>query len=390
MTNLIAEDVVAHDNERLRGASIDQLRQWMTDVIYLAFAEARRNKRNTVNEQRFEEERELNLIRLIDDILERVYHPSRSVAFVITEPTPREIFAASFRDRVVHHFLILLVGHFWDKRLSPRSFSCRRGKGTLYGIERLYRDMQSMTYNWQRDAWVMKLDLQGYFMSLPRDYLYDRVCWGLDRQFIDGGPIYDVCKYLWREILYDDPLDGVRLKGRMSDWSILPPSKSMFNSAPGRGIVIGNLTSQWVSNMALDPIDRYIIFELGHKYYGRYVDDLYFVAETLEDILHLRTLITERVESLGLIVHPRKQHIQLARHGVAFLGVVLYPGRIVIGRRSRRNMRQLRKMVERDGLTSQLSESAAAYEGIFEHINHVRIIDDDLGQDLRRELAKWH
>lgn len=160
----------------------EEMCHWLTLMLYEAFNKAKKGKLNTVNEQRFEEDRELELIRLVDDVIGRTYKPSRSVAFITHKPVPREIFAAPFRDRVIHHFLIMMNGDFWDNRLSSRSFSCRDGKGTLYGIRMLEKDIRNVTKQWSEDAWMMKIDLQGYFMSLPRKYLFERVCWGLDRQ----------------------------------------------------------------------------------------------------------------------------------------------------------------------------------------------------------------
>ena len=82
----------------------------------------------------------------------------------------------------------------------------------------------------------------------------------------------------------------------------------MFNSQPGRGIVIGNLTSQWASNMALDPLDRYVCVTLGHAWYGRYVDDAYFVAATKQELLDIRPKVEEFIANLGLVVHPKKSN----------------------------------------------------------------------------------
>lgn len=142
MSRLDSEKEVASANEQLRSMSKDEQYEWLIGKLYQAFAEARKGKLNTVNEQRFEENRDIELIKLAEAILNKTYVPTRSVAFIITEPTPREIFAASFRDRVIHHFLVQQCGHFWDKRLSARSFSCREGKGVLYGVRYLEQDIQ--------------------------------------------------------------------------------------------------------------------------------------------------------------------------------------------------------------------------------------------------------
>lgn len=389
MSRLIQEKLVAAENERLRGAGREELWSWLARGLYEAFAEARRGKLNTINEQQFEECRDVNLARLVDRVLNRTYEPLRGVAFVITEPTPREIFAASFGDRVIHHFLIQQTGDFWDKRLSPRSFSCREGKGTMYGVKMLERDMRVVSDGWRRQAWVMKIDLLGYFMSLPQEYLYSRVMWGLTRQFASGGPIYDICKYLWGKIIFDDPTDGVRIKGRPEDWKILPNSKSLFYADEGRGIVIGNLTSQWVSNMALDPLDRYVRMELGLKEYGRYVDDAYFVCESKERLLEVRAKVAEFLRGLGLTVHPKKFFLQPASHGVAFLGLVVYPGRTVLAPRFRRNLQRLKRRIADEGISQANLTSLMAYRGLAQHYNYRKTFEGMFGAEIWREMEKW-
>ena len=118
-------------------------------------------------------------------------------------------------------------------------------------------------------------------MSLPREKLYERVSWGLKQQFKDvisnrmGYQIYKICDFLWRQILFDDPASKAWKRGPIVNWDtrVLPAKKSLFMQPPGQGIVIGNLTSQLVSNIYLDQLDRYIFYDLGYKNYGRYVDD---------------------------------------------------------------------------------------------------------------------
>jgi len=389
VSKLESEADVFAMNEKLKTANDEELWIWLVERFYLAFAEARKGKLNTVNEQKFEEDRDRNLTELARIVLERKYVPLRGVAFIITVPTPREIFAASFGDRMIHHFLIQLTGGFWDKRLSPRSFSCREGKGTLYGVKILESDLRKATNNWQRNAWIMKIDFQGYFMSLPREYLFERVMWGLDRQFPTGGPIYDICQYLWKIVLFDDPTDGVRIKGDASNWDKLPRSKSLFFAPEGRGIVIGNLTSQWVSNMALDPLDRYAQMELGCKYYGRYVDDAYFIADTKEELLIMREKVTAFAESLGLKIHPKKFYLQPAANGVSFLGAVVYPGRTVLAKRFRHNLYKLKRNIDENGLLFENLVSLIAYKGLAKHYNHKRTFDKIFEKDISKDIKKW-
>jgi hypothetical protein len=201
-----------------------------------AFVDARKNKRNTYNEWKFEKYALLYIWDLYFEIHNRTYRPGSSRAFIITEPTTREIFAASFRDRVVHHLLFNMVAPWWDRHFIYDAYSCREEKGTLLGIQRLYRALAKASGNFKRQVWVYQLDLQGYFMSLPRKRLFERAVWGLERQYPPGSLEYNMCRYLWKVIIFDDPVKEVRIKGSWKDWDNLPKSKSFFTLRKAAGL----------------------------------------------------------------------------------------------------------------------------------------------------------
>lgn len=322
--------------------------KWLADFknqvlfeLYVAYLEARRGgKRGTFDEHKFEIQEMENLVNLRDSLLNRTYRPSRGTAHIIYNPVIREIFAASFQDRVIHHWIYDIIYDWWDRRFIMDSYSCRERKGTKFGIERLAHHIQAVSENYKYKVYVVKLDIQGYFMSLPRRRLYERVVWGLDQQFKGNyGAKYELVKFCLAQTIFDDPCRDVRRKGWPKDWKYLPPTKSLFTQPEGVGMVIGNLTSQLLSNIYLDQLDRFVTLDLGWKHYGRYVDDFYFVVreEDLEraklDILKIEKYLKE----LGLVLHPRKRVIQLADRGVPFLGAVVYPRRIIPGRRVWRN-----------------------------------------------------
>ena len=324
--------------------------------LWTAYDTARKGKRHTVDEHKYELNAMENTIDLRDCILRHYYKPSRGVAFIVRDPVIREIVAAPFRDRVIHHFLYNICADWWDRRFIADSYSCRKGKGTLYGQKRLARHLRQVTANYTVPAYAIKLDIQGYFMSLNHKELYARVLWGLDQQFHhnpqidhdsdirchpdDRERLYDILRYLWREIIFDRPMDDIAIRGRRSDWKKLPHSKSLFHQPANRGIVIGNLTSQLLSNIFLDQLDRFVTFDLGYKHYGRYVDDFFILVpiekrdQLLRDIKVIEKYL--RLE-LKLTLHPKKQFRQPATRGVPFIGAVIYPGFIVPGKRIKDN-----------------------------------------------------
>ena len=351
------------------------------------FREARRGKRNTVDENVFEQDLIRNLINLRDTIMRRQYYPSRGIAFVIKQPVVREIFAAPFRDRVVHHLLFRKQSPWWEKHFIYDSYSCRKGKGTLFGVKRIAHHIKSASNNYQEKIYVASFDLSGYFMSLPRTALYERIKWGLKRQYPNGGTWYEVCSFLWERIIMDDPVEGVRRRGKMSLWDIVPSNKSLFLQPDGVGIVIGNLTSQLLSNIYLDMLDQFVTKVLKYKHYGRYVDDFIIIvkAEELPKLKQDVKVIQDYLKGIGLTMHPHKCKIQEANKGTAFLGAVIYPWGIVPGRRLHRNIRDAVKkvsVVPKDRWVT----SMVSYQGHTCHYKDYRFwwkIFDEMGWDYQ-------
>lgn len=330
--------------------------EWLLKQLHKAYLTARKGKRGTEDEYRFEMFLMQNLMQLRDDILNFDYKPSRGIAFMVFKPVPREIFAAPFRDRVVHHFLYNMSAEWWDRRFIRDSYSCRKGKGTLDGIMRLRHHIRSVSRDYTQPAHVIKLDVQSYFTSLSREKLFERISWGLTRQFGDLQPdarlrrpeLFSILQFLWAEVIFDDPTDGVRRRGSLHDWDVLPAHKSLFNQPPGRGIVIGNLSSQLLSNIYLDQLDRFVKFNLGYEHYGRYVDDFFIVVppeqlpQALADIKAIEAFLAD---NLALTLHPTKRYVQEVTHGCEFLGVVLYPHHLVPTKRFVRNYYETARLV---------------------------------------------
>lgn len=347
----------------------DKVGEWLLEKLYFAYLEARKNKRSTTDEHRFELNAMENIVILRDDILNRRYKPTRGIAFITHDPVTREIFAAPFRDRIVHHFLFNMVAEWWDKRFIYDSYSCRKEKGTLFAIKRLQHHINSVSRNGTRKAYVIKLDIQGYFMSLPRKKIYERISWGIDLQYVgeEREWLRKLLKYLWREIVFDDPTFKVKRKGSIHEWD------DLFCQPPGQGIVIGNLSSQLISNIYLDQLDRYVTMTLGYKHYGRYVDDFYVVvsAEELKKALKDIEKISEFLKGIGLVLHPKKRYIQEVKHGTAFMGAIVYPYAIIPGKRIKnRSYKALWKY--QIGFGSE--ESVVSYLGHLKHMKHKKFL----------------
>lgn len=309
----------------------------LLEDVFVAYYDARRNKRNTMNQLRFEFQLETNLIELYEEIKERRYVVGRSVCFLVRRPVLREVFAADFRDRVVHHLLFNYINPVFDRMFIADSYACRKGKGTLYGIRRLEKHIRSCSRNYTRPCYVLKLDLQGYFMHISRQKLHGIIMNVMEKYgrgktedglYIKDTEEYQTAVYLIDRILSYNPLEGCLCNGDMDGWQLLPHNKSLFYSPQGCGLPIGNLTSQLFSNIYLNLFDQYVKRVLHVKHYGRYVDDFYVVHTHRRYLLSLLAPLKQMLfRQLGLTLHPRKIQLTDYRQGVKFTGAVLKPYR---------------------------------------------------------------
>ena len=362
-----------------------QFADWLLKELWRAYYDARKGKRTTVDEHMFEINAAENILNLRDVIMSGYYRPGRGIAFIVWRPVTREIFAAPFKDRVVHHFLYNMVAEWWDKRLIYDAYSCRKEKGVLFGVQRIQHHINSVSQNYEKKAYVIKLDIQGYFMSLPREGLMERVEWGLKRQFPERGQLYQTLMELWAAVIFDDPCKGVIRKGSLADWDCLPRNKSLFCQPPGQGIVIGNLSSQLLSNIYLDPMDRFIMHDLGYKHYGRYVDDFYIIVpeEKVEQVKQDIMLIRDYLAMRKLTLHPKKVQVIEVHQGVEWLGAMVWKWGLCPGRRMEQFFREAAELylVDDGDVTS-----IASYLGHMKHLRSKKVekkIFDRMGWEYR-------
>lgn len=247
-------------------------------ALHRAYRDCRRTKRNTANALAFEIDAEANLLKLQTELRERTYRPGPSICFVTDGPKPREVFAADFRDRVVHH---LLVGHqmrHFEPRFIHDSYACRADKGVLAASDRLMTFLRRATANGRRAAWAIKLDVASFFPSIDKSILFDLLC----QRERDAH-----VRWLTQVVLFHDPTRNYGFRpGRRHIAAPgcaaypVPPRKSLFHTANQRGLPIGNLTSQFWANVYLNQLDQFAKRELGCRYYVRYVDDVVLLADS--------------------------------------------------------------------------------------------------------------
>lgn len=317
--------------------SVNFQRQLLYD-LFKAYYDARRNKRNTYSALVFEKQYESNLFQLYNEIINQTYLLKPSVCFINFKPVQREIFAAHFRDRVVHHLIYNYISPIFERTFINDSYSCRVGKGTHYGIKRIDHFIRSCSQNYTHNCYLLKLDIKGYFMAMNKNILFKKVEQGIFRYKNKVGFDLQLILYIIEQTIFNDSTKNCIVKGKKSDWQGLPKSKSLFHSQPNCGLPIGNLTSQLFGNVYLNSFDHWVKQALGIKYYGRYVDDFILIHESKE---YLRSLI-EPIRAylkneLHLTLHPNKIYLQHYSKGVQYLGAVIKPHRIYIANRTKGN-----------------------------------------------------
>jgi len=305
--------------------------------LFRAYFDTRKNKRKTANALAFEADYENKLFKLYEEIINHRYKIGQSICFMVDKPVKREIFAADFRDRIVHHLIFNYINPIFEKHFIKDSYSCRVGKGTSEGIKRVAHFIRSCSENYQKDCWILKLDIQGYFMAMDRNILYKKIENKL-RTVKNASFDVDLILYLIHKVIFNDPTKNCHIKGRREDWVGLPRAKSLFYSKQGNGFPIGNLTSQLFGNIYLDELDHFAREKIGIKYYGRYVDDLIFVHRDKEFLKSVISKVKDYLKiELGLTLHPKKIYLQYYKKGVCFLGVFIKPYRIYIGNKTKQD-----------------------------------------------------
>ena len=303
--------------------------------ILEAYLVCRGNKRSAVSTTKFEIDYIILLLQLCRDVNERVYAPSRSIAFLVTKPRLREIFAAEFRDRIIHHYLDLRIRPIIEKELIDTTCSNRVGKGVEYAVKSLDNSIRVVSNNYTRDCWICKMDLKGYFMSINKPYIKKLVINYIKDKY-KGEDIETVID-LTDITLSNCPEKNCILKTDWDRWGELPKSKSKFYIGEDYGLTIGDLISQLLANFLLNELDHYVTEELGYTNYVRYVDDFAIVHESKDDLLRVVPLIREKLNEAGVTLHPNKFYIQHYKKGVEFVGSIVKPHRIYVHNRTIHN-----------------------------------------------------
>jgi RNA-directed DNA polymerase len=345
------------------------------DQLLHAYLDCRRTKRNSTSALTFEAHLERNLCDLHDELADGTYAPGRSICFVVTRPKPREVWAAEFRDRIVHHLLYNRIGPRFLAAFTADTCACIPGRGTLYGARRLEHQVRSITRNWSRPAFYLKADLANFFVSIDKGVLLAQ----LARRITEPWWMR-----LTELVLMHDPRTDVEVQGRPEELRLVPPHKSLFNAPAGHGLPIGNLSSQFFANVLLDDLDQFAKHRLRAPHYVRYVDDFVLLHESaawLNDALNqIDQLLRQR---LHVALNPTKTILQPVARGIDFVGHVIKPWRRTTRRRTVGQALQRIAAAPADDLFA----SANSYFGLLRQASHSHADRARLGAAV---LARGH
>lgn len=314
----------------------------------------------------FEVHYESNLIELHREITTGTYTQRPSITFVITKPDYREIFAANFRDRIVHHWIRQRIEPLFEERLIPATFNCRKGKGTLAAQKYAGQAIREVSANYTKDCYVMKLDVKGFFMSIDRQRICDKVLRFVEERYHEDDA--KTLLFLLRKVLLNAPEKNCTRKGDLSLWRHIKPHKSLFTNGEGKGLPIGDLVVQMAANLLLDDTDHFITETLGITM-ARYVDDMILISESKQTLLDAVPMIREFLKrSAGVTLHPDKFYLQHYTKGVKFIGAVIKRGRTYISNRTVNNaFGAVRKFNRRKASAENMVASVNSYLGIMRH-----------------------
>ena len=350
-----------------------------------AYLDCRRTKRSSASALAFEINLERNLRSVYDDLASGRYAPGRSKCFVITRPKPREVWAAEFRDRIVHHLLYNRIGPRFERSFIADSCACIKGRGTLYAARHLEAKVRSVTQNWSRPAHYLKCDLANFFVSIDKRILLDLLLAKIHEPF-------------WREltelVLMHDPREDFIYLGDPKMMERVPPHKRLMEQTAHLGLPIGNLSSQFFANVYLNELDQFVKHELRCRHYIRYVDDFVLLHESPQWLNEAHDAMEAFLPArLCARLNPKKTILQPVVRGIDFVGQVIKPWHRTTRKRTLHvGLQRLSEMPEAD-----LYQAANSYFGLLRqatvsHHDRAQIANvvRSRGRSVNQQLTKTY
>lgn len=268
-------------------------------------------------------------------LIERIqtgYKPTTSICFVLDYPVYREVFAANYTDRIVHHYIAPMINQVAEavhQENGDVSHGNRIGHSASTAVRQIYDNIKAMSEGYTRTCYVATMDVSGFFMSIDKDVAY-RVF----EYYAHRTGVVDMEKLkLLKILIAHNPTEDCERRSPVEMWEHVSFRKSLFSTGEGKGLPIGNFYSQLIANLVMALVDERMK-DVQHVGYTRFVDDMCFVAQTAQEILEVREMLFDFLGDLKLTLHRDKFYIQPYWHGVRFCGKVVKCNRIYISNRT--------------------------------------------------------
>ncbi len=319
---------------------------YSTENLNKAFMKARKGKSKKDYVINFELDVERNIGLLQRDLKLNRYVPIRLKKFIIRDPKTRTIHASIFEDRIVHHAIVNLLQPIYDKIFIYDSFASRKLKGSHAAVERL-------------EYFINKVSSNGMVINKP-----------FNNNSIKGYILKADIKHYFATIDHKVLINILRKK--IKDEDLIRLIKKILNNFDtktyGKGLPLGNYTSQFFANIYLNHLDYFVKHKLKAKYYIRYVDDFVILHKDKRVLLNYMNKIEKYLKFLKLELHPDKSDIHALRNGITFLGYrIFYHYRLLKKRNIRYFRRKLKEKIEdcRSGIiyTEELENFLKGWNG---------------------------
>lgn len=271
------------------------------------------------------------IYKLIDRI-KNGYKPTTSICFVLDYPVYREVFAANYTDRIVHHYIAPMINQIAEVVHTQNgnvSHGNRIGHSASTAVRQIFENIKEMSNGYIHKCYVATMDVSGFFMSIDKN-----VAFSIFKYYSQQVGISDNEKLeLLRILINHNPTEDCERRSPIEKWDYVPLRKSLFGTEDGKGLPIGNFYSQLIANLVMATVDERMR-NMPHIRYTRFVDDMCFVADTAQDILEVREMLYNFLYTLKLTLHRDKFYIQPYWHGVRFCGKVVKCNRVYISNRT--------------------------------------------------------
>jgi retron-type reverse transcriptase len=265
--------------------------------IRLAFLKAIRGKRESPSVINFCQNLDKNLSLLRNKLLTLNPEWGGYRSFLITDPKLRTISTAPFEQRVMHHAIMNILEPVFERPLIYHSYACRKGKGTHTAVLYAFDKCKTKPY-------FLKLDIRKYFDSIDHEILKTQL-----RKLIKDTRLI---------FLLDGIIDS-------------------YNTLPGKGVPIGNLTSQFFANLYLAFMDHFILEKLRPCAYCRYMDDFVLWSTSMEQLKDMLAKTNDYLsKNLNLTVKPPV--FGNSASGLPFLGFLVKEKGIYMLQKSKRRV----------------------------------------------------